>query len=105
MQRSAPALPPVLVATLVWAWSPSPAVRAQVQAAGPAPVPAPVQVDGWAEQIQQENERERKAYEALNEQHKREALERDRMEAYRQGQDSLRQQENLRRYQSIQGNR
>jgi len=79
-------------------WQRYPAVA---QAPAPAPTAAPP--DAWSNQLEQENEQQRKALEQLNEQYKREALERDRMESYRQGQENLRQQQNMRRYQTIEG--
>ena len=68
-----------------------------------AQAPSAPQSDAWSRQIEEENERQRKAAEQQIEQYKREALERERMEIYKQGQENFRQQQNNLRYQRIQG--
>jgi len=65
--------------------------------------PASQQPETWSTQVQQENDQQRKATEQQIEQYKREALERERMEIYNQGQENFRQQMNNLRYQNIQG--
>ena len=68
--------------------------------AEPQPLAQP---QSWLEELQQLNEREREAFERLNQQHKQDTLERQQMESYRQGQEHIRQQVDNQRLQTIRG--